>query len=136
MSNTNNDKDIEAPQQTLADALPSEIERCQQLLVDYDIDALLGYTQGICPEKHAALIALVAERNALKQRVAELESQEFTLPSDPFRDPDRDLRERLVCAALTGILAHEGRDREFDCVMDDAIWMAGKALAAMRKGEA
>jgi cell division protein FtsB len=58
-----------------------------------DIDALLGYTQGIWPEKHAALTALVAERDALKQRVAELES-------NPPADRDRELRERLVESAM------------------------------------
>lgn len=35
MPDPTNDNDINAPQQTLADALPKEIERCQQLLVDY-----------------------------------------------------------------------------------------------------
>lgn len=88
---------------------------------------------GYWPEKHAALTALVAERNALNQRVVELEAQEFTLPHDPFRDADRDLRERLVCAALTGLCADPNMN-----VLDTAclaVEIADEALAAMRKGD-
>lgn len=80
------------------------------------------------------LAAAIKERDALKQRVAELESQEFTLPHDPFRDPDRDLRERLVCAALTGLIAGN-YGSEYDSVAIYAIKHADAVLAAMRKGE-
>ena len=103
---------------------------------DHDIDGLLLLLSDPHHSRYStALRLLVAERDALKQRVDQLEMyQRVGRGSASDRDRDRDLRERLVCAALTGILAHEGRDREFDCVMDDAIWMADKALAAMRKG--
>jgi hypothetical protein len=106
---------------------------------------------------HSALVALIAERDGLKQEndalrsrckahrdeeadrvfeMVELRKRVEELESHPPADRDRELRERLVCAALTGILAHGGLDREldreFDCVVEEAIWMAGKAIAKMR----
>lgn len=63
--------------------------------------------------------------SAIKQRVAELESQPTA---------DRDLRERLVCAALTGLCADPNmNDLDIPCI---AVDIADAALAAMRKGEA
>ena len=105
------------------------------------IVALLDYLRRMdMSNMHAGLSALVAERDELKQRVAVLESQEFTLPTDPFRDPDRDLRERLVCAIWPEIMRQW---REFKTAIDprgdarsDALIEADKMLAAMRKGEA
>lgn len=101
-----------------------------------DIDALLRMLEvgGWVPPNwsHAALTALVAERNALKQRVAELEDH-------PPADRDRELRERLVCAALTGLLSNTNYDRDTDTPSSSAAWSvayADAALAAMRKGEA
>lgn len=73
-----------------------------------DIDALLqslGDGWRYWPEKHAALTALVAERDALKQRVAELDAQQ---------PPASDLRD--LCG-------------------DPNSDLDGEALAAMRKGE-
>ena len=112
-----------------------------------DIDALLAFLQDGCDFGcecgsetakllHGTLTALVAERDALKQRVALLESQEFTLPSDPFRDPDRELRGRLVCAALTGILSNSNFNMGEEASASWVVAYADAALAAMRKGEA
>ena len=99
-----------------------------------NIDALLDLLAAQSHIRfHSALTALVAERDSLKQRVAVLESQEFTLPRDPFRDPDRDLRERLVCAVMTGLCA----DPTFDGnVVRSAIAYADEAITEMRKEEA
>ena len=83
---------------------------------------------------HDALISLVAERDALRKRVSELESQEFTLPHDPFRDADRDLRERLVCAALNGILSEQRGLLNHEYALR-AIGLADATLDAMRKGD-
>jgi seryl-tRNA synthetase len=95
----------------------------------------------------ATLNALVAERDALKARVAEL-AQELKSRneayeelrwrivekswSQPPADRDRDLRGRLVCAALTRLCA----DPRYDFPEEAAIAIADRALAAMRKGEA
>jgi hypothetical protein len=117
-----------------------------------DIDALLRYLSmfakrycrhvlpcDVAADYHAALTALVAERNALKQRVAELESH-------PPADRDRDLRERLVCAIWPQML------QSFDQLADDfgnrntwrqakeiarseALKEADEMIAAMRKGD-
>ena len=160
-----------------------------------DIDALLrelaqeahrylGETKH--SRRHAALTALVAERNALKdrvtlemsdmwaskflekdriinnlraeleeqakcrirdgialsdlkQRIAQLEAQEFTLPHEPFRNPDEDLRAQLVCAIWPEIMRQW---REYKDAIDprgdarsDALEEADKMLAAMRKGD-
>jgi hypothetical protein len=122
-----------------------------------DIAELLDNLDGgYWPEKHAALIALVAERDALKQRVAELEShnsvsvrlllaerdalrEQLRLANiDQFNteaeanDRDRELRERLVCAALTALCA----DPRYEVAdADRVVAIADAALAAMRKGE-
>lgn len=140
-----------------------------------DIEALLRYLKsGHTPHWyddstrwHAALTALVAERNALRKntteleseltayaqlvsdliaekwrlqdRIKELESQEFTLPHDPFRNADRDLRERLVCA-IWPVLIQQWR--EYKHAIDprgdarsDALVEADAMIAAMRKGD-
>ena len=92
--------------------------------------------------------ALVAERDALKQRVAEL-AQELKSRneayeelrwrivekswSQPPADRDRDLRERLICAALTGLI---GVVSSYEDAADAAVRHADATLAAMRKGEA
>jgi hypothetical protein len=80
-----------------------------------DIDALLGYLSlaadhsfttipsDVAAIYHAALTALVAERDGLRKRVAELEAH-------PPADRDRDLRERLVCAAATATSEHTTRN--------------------------
>ena len=117
---------------------------------DDDIDALIEflatasqepfyYTATHNAEKyHAALTALVAERDELRQRVAVLESQEFTLPRDPFRDPDRDLRERLLESALQGLGCRLFIMEESDAEQlgRQAAWIVNGALAEMRKEEA
>ena len=94
---------------------------------DNVIDALLRLwsVQGFEDHRRyrAALTALVAERDALKQRVAELEEH-------PPADRDRELRGRLVCAALTRLCA----DPRYDFPEEAAIAIADRAVAAMRKG--
>jgi hypothetical protein len=100
---------------------------------DNNIDALLGYLNARSLARyHAALTALVAERNGLKQendslrsrckahqdevldrvfemdalkkRVAELEKSAFYIPpKQPPADRDRELRERLLESALQGL---------------------------------
>ena len=93
-----------------------------------DIEALLAYMETVPrPDLRANLTALVAERDALKQRVAELEAL-------PPADRDRELRERLVCAALAGVCIQEWSSNE--AMADFAVSAADATLAAMRKGEA
>jgi hypothetical protein len=115
---------------------------------DNDIDCLLYHLDnGYWPEKHAALTALVVERDglregnlslvaegaALRKRVETLELQ-----SGRWRDQhapadrDRDLRERLVCAALTGVCSLEGWVRPED-IANHVVGIANATLAAMRK---
>jgi chorismate mutase len=107
------------------------------------IDALLqelrdahadGYT--LAGSQYAALSALVAERNALKQRVAALNSENVKLhwemEENPPADRDRELRERLVCAALTGVIAGN-YGSEYESAAIYAIRHADAVLAAMRK---
>ena len=76
------------------------------------IDALLrdlgdSESCGYKPWRHAALTALLEERNALRERVAELESQN---PSDceviQAVMMNREAELRLVCSALAGIYSN------------------------------
>ena len=105
-----------------------------------DIDALLEYLtvavnqhwikipRGVAADYHAALTALVAERDALRERVAELEAK-------PPADRDRELRERMVDSALRGVGALSMLNEETaKFVGRQAVWMVDGALAAMRKG--
>ena len=129
-----------------------------------DINALLrnlGYAASIghLPWRHAALTALVAERNALKQendslrsrckahqdevldRVFEMDAlrkRVAELEAHPPADRDRELRERLLQSALQGagcrlVVRKESDARELG---RQAVWIVNGALAAMRKGEA
>jgi hypothetical protein len=115
-----------------------------------DIDALLTLTKFGGEPYHATAKALVAERNALKQRVAELERFNSTAVRiiserdglreqlrlcniDQFNteaeanDRDRELRERLVCAIWPQML------RSFDQLADDFgnrnTWRQAKDIA-------
>ena len=106
-----------------------------------DIDALLDLLAAQSRFGfHSALIALVAERDRLKRRVAELEVARVLTLSRAFQseealrhDRDRDLRERLVCAALTGLCADPNmNDLDIPCI---AVDIADATLAAMRKGD-
>lgn len=121
---------------------------------DNDIDALLRYLKsGHTPHWyedstrwHAALTALVAERDrskelhahlsqsyvllaedcdALKERIAELEAHPST---------DRDLRERLVCAAMHSIAGMSLHGLRWDECGKAAAECADAAISAMRKG--
>ena len=97
------------------------------------IDNLDG---GYWPEKHAALTALVAERDALKRRVAELEARAKPVYiTDGQRVESIDLRERLVCAALTGVMAHPSTVGNPTYLAEIAVAHADAAVAAMRKGD-
>ncbi len=102
-----------------------------------DIDALRFYLNAIgCSETHLyrrALTALVAERDTLKQRVAELEAAakpRYIVGGATIESID--LRERLVCAALTGASTQEGW-RSRDAMAGEVVANADAVLAVMRK---
>ena len=99
-----------------------------------DIDVLLAYMETVPrPDLRANLTALVAERDGLRKRVAELEAlSKPVYISHGQRVESIDLRGRLVCAALTRLYA----DPRYDFPEEAAIAIADRALAAMRKGEA
>ena len=111
-----------------------------------DIDELIRFLQDGCDfgcecgsetakRQYAALTALVAERNALKQRVAELEHlSKPVYITHGQRVESIDLRERLVCAALTGVMADSSNERYREHWAVIAVQQADAALAAMRKG--
>ena len=105
---------------------------------EHYIGAVLGMLQRCgLEEHHAALTALVAERAALKQRVAELEAH-------PPADRDRELREQLVVAVYPILLAVAWGRPSGNTTAEDmadtlaamrelAIVEADKMIAAMRK---
>ena len=130
-----------------------------------DIDALLAYLAAHSRFGfHSPLIALVAERDALKRRVEELESHNsvavrlLLAERDGLREQlrlanidqfnteaesnDRELRERLVCAIWPELLRiYEKADEtggHWDLVRSDArsraLREADEMIAAMRKG--
>lgn len=70
-------------------------------------------------------VTIISERDALRKRLAELESQ------PPAAS---DLRERLVCAALNGILSEQRGLLNHEYALR-AIGLADATLAAMRKGD-
>lgn len=85
---------------------------------------------------HAALTALVAERDALKQRVEKLEALSKPLYiTHGQRVESIDLRERLVESALR--VAHDTMmtESEAEKLGRQTVWIVNGALAAMRKGE-
>ena len=93
-----------------------------------DIDALLcdlGYAASIGHQawRHAALTALVAERDALKARLAELEAH-------PPADRDRELRERLIESALQGAARDAHLHHEASSKGVRVVYMADAAHAA------
>ena len=110
-----------------------------------DIDSLLRIlserkTNGCYFDQryHAALTALVAERDNLRQIVA-IGERQLRLANLHQRNTeaeanDRDLRERLVCAALNGILSEQRGLLNHEYALR-AIGLADATLAAMRKGE-
>ena len=87
----------------------------------------------------STLTALVAERNAIKQRVAELEKSAFYIPpKHPPADRDRELRERddtltkwmdQVTAMLCHSMTHSHDAKQ------ELVTRCDAAIAAMRKGE-
>ena len=100
---------------------------------DNDIDALLGcnYIDALLfllsdphhSPHHAALTALVAERDALKARLAELEAH-------PPADRDRELRERLIESALQGAARDAHMHHEASSKGVRVVYMADAAHAA------
>jgi hypothetical protein len=103
-----------------------------------DIDALLAYMETVPrPDLRANLTALVAERDGLRKRVAELEAlSKPVYISHGQRVESIDLRERLVCAALTGLNSNSDLTERDSDLPQWAINQADQVLAAMRKGEA
>jgi hypothetical protein len=94
-----------------------------------DIDGLLFLLSDPHHSRYStALRMLVAERNALKERVAELEA-------NPPADRDRELRERLICTALEGACSQDGWVSQ-EAIANHVVGIANATLAAMRKGEA
>jgi chromosome condensin MukBEF ATPase and DNA-binding subunit MukB len=85
----------------------------------------------------SVLASVIAERDALKRRVEELEAYQ---PADR----DRELRERLVCAIWPELLRIHSEYAKHPAVKGDpreqarrfALIEADEMLAAMRKGEA
>jgi hypothetical protein len=85
-----------------------------------DIDSLLRMlNQDGWENYHAALTALVAERDALRKRV-----EEWWI-----------LRERLVESALRGVNVSGLHRSEAELIGKASVWMVDATLAAMRKGE-
>ena len=95
------------------------------LLAELRDQAAYGYKT--C--QYAALTALIAERYRLGKCVVDLERQMESQPADR----DRELRERLVCAALTGLCADPSVDLD-EAASKSAVAIADRTLAAMRKG--
>ena len=110
-----------------------------------DIDALLehlrngAYQQQIPFGNHdpsrwaVALTALVAERDALAEKLQmqrNLRDLDRQFAAQASSDRDRELRERLVCAALTGII---GDISSYEDAADAAVRHADATLAAMLK---
>jgi hypothetical protein len=114
-----------------------------------DIDALvrdLGYAASIghLPWRHAALTALVAERDGLLKRVVEQDADIKTLAasnailhgrleSHPPADRDRELRERLVCALIVPAFELYSASRSVDPARY-TVSVADAVIAAMRNG--
>jgi uncharacterized coiled-coil DUF342 family protein len=81
----------------------------------------------------AKIKELVAERDALKEERNEIANDLKWLRLESRPHADRDLRERLVCAALTGLCADPNmNDLDIPCI---AVDIADATLVAMRKGD-
>ena len=116
---------------------------------DDDIKGLLGYLSlaadhsfttipsNIAAHYYSALDALVVERDALKQRVAELEVlSKPVYISHGQRVESIDLRERLIESALRGMgCKWMMTQSEAGVIGRQAVWIVDAAIAAMRKGE-
>ena len=101
-------------------------------------------------DANARIAELVAERDNLKHRVANLNSQNvrlhYEMEENPPADRDRDLREQLVVAVYPILLAvawgrpsgnttAEEMADTLAAMRELAIVEADKMIAAMRKGE-
>ena len=78
-------------------------------------------------EADGAIFAVVAERDRLKRRVAELEKEQIPSEIDIIQMDlmNRDAELRLACSALTGIYAHLNR-------VDDPVRNGQSAAAAAK----
>ena len=98
-----------------------------------DIDALLSLLErGGWERYRATAAALVAERDALREQLRLANIDQCNTEAEA-NDRDRDLRERLVCAALTAMVMAEA---SYVDAAEGAVCYADAAIAAMRKGEA
>lgn len=89
---------------------------------------------GYWGEKHAAIVALVAERNALREQLRLANIDQFNTEAEA-NDRDRDLRERLVESALRGANVSGLHRSEAELIGKASVWMVDAAIAAMRKGD-
>ena len=78
---------------------------------------------------NSTAVSIISQRDALKQRVAELEAQR---PADR----DLELRERLVESALQAAARDAHMEHQAAEMGQLAVYMVDAAIAAMRKGEA
>ena len=134
MSNTNND--IDALLRLWSESARSDHRRYHRALT-----ALVAERDALkvqCDKRFDSetIKDLLAERDALKKRVAELEAlSKPVYISQGQRVESIDLRERLVCAALTGVMAHPTTVGNPKDLAKIAVAHADAAIAAMRKGE-
>ena len=84
---------------------------------------------------NSTYVKIVSERDALRQRVAELEKTAFYIPHK-HPPADRELRERLLESALQGSGCRLGIMQESDAeeLGRQAAWIVNGALAEMQKG--
>lgn len=107
-----------------------------------DIDALLRIlNQGGCETLHAALTALVAERDELQSKIDSMTEamhsiarRQVALEEEAEERQSIGLRERLLCAALTGVDVGGLHRGEVELLGKASVWLVDAAIAAMRKG--
>ena len=110
------------------------------------IVSLLAYLDGQCRPGYRNLVkALVAERDALRVEAQNAKTywreRAERRDAEQRNEADRDLRERLVCAALPVVIAdfyNCSPNKRYDLAwhIQSAVDAADAAIAAMRKGEA
>ena len=88
----------------------------------------------------ATIKAHIAEQNALKQRVEELIAERNALKQrvaelEAHPPADRELREQLVESALRGVNVSGLHRSEAELIGTASVWMVDAAIAAMRKGD-
>ena len=94
-------------------------------MAEHDIDLLLRLLREAGSEAYdAALTALVAERDALQKRVAELESQPPASDRDKAMERWMDQVTAMLCHSMTH--SHDAKQ--------ELVTRCDKAIDAMRKG--